>query len=321
MTAFSLSLSEGLTLSTLLHLPIQSGSLLCDWLALSGVPLDASGSDPAPASLTEKGYLLAGDKDQPIPTDLVRSLTVAAVNPADISLLFKRNGRLALTRFAQAGKGLVQYGMDGDLLSLHPSVDLQSFVDTLLPDWFVVDHDDGLQVEMPLAALALFNQAVALADLAAGDTLFESDSFKKKDLLNQAALSPDRLSLSLADAASPTDPGPWDEHLKRLIASGLLRKVTAASFAVGPAGQPLAAVLSDPDLCSLTISVQSVDQADALTGVFLSGAGRLFLLDTAPERLLIRQLASRQDAHAWLLELFSGGIRPLALDFPVLASR
>ncbi len=177
MTAFSLTRSEVWTLATLLHLPIQPGSVLCDWLALEDTPSGTRLPVPDITSLSEKGFYLPANGDQPILPDLVRCLTLAAVNAAEITLIIQRAGRSTLTRFAQVGNGFVQYGMDEAHLTLFRLEELDAVADSLIPSWFTVNQDDHFQAEMPVDEYLLFKQACIQADLTAGKTLFESDAF------------------------------------------------------------------------------------------------------------------------------------------------
>jgi hypothetical protein len=309
MAAFSLTHAEVLTLSTLLHLPIQPNSVLCDWLAMQ--PQACALPPPNLSSLSTKGYFLPENKNQPIPRDLFRALTLAAINAADISVIIQRGGRSALTRFAQVGKGLLQYGMDEENLTLHPVKGQGVFAQQLLPAWFSVERHEILQVELPLPAFLLFKQACVLSDLAAADSLLESQKFKKAALLKQTGLSTDWAKIFTSG------PQPSDEHLRLLLDLGLLRKVTTASLEIGPVGQPLAAAISDLDLCSLTVSLQTWEDAIPRTGLFLYGAGRLFQVDVAPDSLRLRQLASRLEALTWLEELLLQGSQSHYPDYIV----
>ncbi len=310
MVSYSLTRSEVWTLSTLLHLPIQPGSILCDWLALDDTQSGTSLPTQDVTSLIEKGFYIPGKADQPILPDLVRCLTLAAVNAAEIALVIQRGGRSSLTRFAQVGNGFVQYGMNDSLLTLFNVEYGNEIVDTLIPSWFVVSQDDHLQAEMPMDEFILFKQACALADLTAGKTLFESDAFTKKDLFERFVPLAARTSL-LGTSSIKQIPESGEEqvdgYFQNLIKLGFFKKKTRTSLEIGAAGRGLAAVVSDPDMCSLTISLQTSSNQNPVTGAFLYGSERLFLLEVNGDTIVIRQLSETRDGSTWVKELLHKG--------------
>ncbi len=310
MTAFSLTRSEVWTLATLLHLPIQPDSVLCDWLALGDTPSETNLPTDDITSLREKGFYLPGNGDQPILPDLIRCLTLAAVNAAEIALVIQRGGRSTLTRFAQVGNGIVQYGMDDRGLTLFRVENLDVVADSLIPSWFVVSQDDHMQAEMPMDEFLLFKQACVLADLAAGTTFLESDTFTKKELMERFNPLAERTSLFSASEINPTPKSGEErveEYFQNLIKLGFLKKKTKTTFEIGTAGRGLAAVFSDPDMCSLTISLQAQNTEFPITGVLLYGNGRLFLLESEGDTIILRQLSDYMNGSSWVKELLRKG--------------
>ena len=320
MTSFSLTRSEVWTLATLLHLPIQPASVLCDWLALADIPSETRLPADDITSLSEKGFYIPGNGDQPILPDLVRSLTLAAVNAAEIALVIQRGGRSTLTRFAQVGDGLLQYGMDDTHLTLFQVENLDVVANSLIPSWFTVSQDDHLQAEMRVDEYLLFKQACVIADLTAGETGFESDAFTKHELLERFNPLAERTSLFSASEVKPA-PESGEErvegYFQNLIKLGLLKKKTKTIFEIGTAGRGLAAVLSDPDMCSLTISLQAQNNKLPITGVILHGSERLFLLEVDGDTIALRQLTDYKDGSTWVKALLHKGSQARYPDYVI----
>jgi hypothetical protein len=320
VAGYSLTRSEARMLCTVLHLPIQPASALCAWLGVADTLQDDSLPAQDIASLTGKGYLSSERGGQTILPDLVRSLTLLAVNSTEIAMIIERNRHAALTRFAQVGKGLVQYGIDGQNLALFPVTDQESVAHHLIPEWFDVSLDDHTQVEMPLDAFLLFRQACTAADLVAGDSALETQAFEKVDLLEgfqrPTAQPGANGSHKATDARAVPHPSP-EEHLRLLLALDFLQEIAPTTLEIGTAGKALASCLSDPDLCSLTVTLQPPGAAFPDTAVFLHGGDRLFFLEVLPEKSILRQFGRRQDALPWLDRLLIKGGQEYYVDFVI----
>ncbi len=318
MAPYSLTRSEVWALSTLLYLPIQPNSVVCDWLAIEDAPQGAALPVEIMASLSEKGIYFPENTMQPILPDLVRCLTLVTVNTAEIDLIIRRGGQAALTRFAQVGKGLVQFGMDGSHLWLNPIEDLAAITGNLIPKWFEVSQFDRQQSEMPLNSFLLFKQACIEADLGAGETGFGSEVFEKQKLfehfnpLQETFIS---LSSERASRVDRTGKEQVDEHLQILLGNGFLKEGMAATLEIGAVGKGLAEVLSDPDLCSLTISLVIPGSTFPETGVFLYGNGRLYFIEIKAGKIFLRQLADRMDGFPWLNDLLVKGSQAYYTDY------
>jgi len=322
MSAYLLTRPETWALSTLLHLPVQPGSVLIDWLGAGDLPEFADLIDESLASLAGKGYYSPEDKEQPIQPGLLKSLALASVNAAEITAILRRNGQAALTRFAQVGKSVVQYGMDEEHLSLHPVVGQAMLAEKIIPGWFTVSQDEHLQAELPLGAFLLFKQACELADLTAAETNFESEKFAKSKLLEQSELLNGWVDIFNArglGGVPALDQVPREDDYGLLVSEGFLQESAADTIEIGTVGKALAASFSDPGMCSLIVSLQIWEGGSLKTGVFLYGNERLFFMDASqqPGIFVIRQLANRQEGCSWVKDLLVEGSHARYADYVI----
>ena len=324
MSAYLLTHSETLALSTLLHLPVQPGSVLSAWLSNQGFPESTDLTGESLTSLAGKGYYSPNDKNQPLQPELLKSLALVSVNAAEITAILRRNGRAALTRFAQMGKSVVQYGMEAEHLSVHPVAGQAMLAEKIIPGWFIVSQNEGLRTEMPLGAFVLFKQACEVADLTAAETNFESTQFAKRKLLEQSqrtAGGMDVFSTAGPGGVSAPDQMSLEDDYKLLISEGFLVESagTTGTIEIGAAGKALADSFSDPDMCSLIVSLQIWDGGSPKTGAFLYGGERLFFLDASqkPGVFVIRQLANRQEGCSWVKDLLVAGSHARYADYVI----
>jgi hypothetical protein len=319
MPAYLLTHFETWALASLLHIPVQPGSALSDWFGAGDLPESAELVGEGLATLEGNGYYFPG-KAQLIQPELVKSLALAAVNPAEITVILRRNGHAALTRFAQAGKSVAQIGLDEEHLCLHPVSGLTGLAEKIIPDWFTVKKAEGRQVELPLSAFMLFQQACALADLSGAESNFAAQQFSKGKLLEQS----NRLNgwVDILHAGWPGDAPAFDQQhlevaLRLLISKGYLQELAADKIEIGMTGQALATTFSDPDMCALIVSLKTRQGGFPKTGVFLSGGERLFLLEAKPGVFVIRQLANYEAGIAWARDLLIEGSLARFVDFIV----
>jgi hypothetical protein len=322
MSAYLLTHSEILALSTLLHLPVQPGSVLSAWLRDQKFPESTDLTGESLPSLAGKGYYSPEDKEQPIQPELLKSLTLASVNAAETTAILRRNGQAALTRFAQMGTSVMQYGMDEEHLSLHPVVEQAMLVETIIPVWFTITQNEDWQAELPLGAFLLFKQACELADLTAAEKNFKTEKFAKSKLLEQSKLLDGWVDIF--NAAAPggvpaLDQMPLEDDYKLLVSEGFLQERAADMIAIGTVGKALAASFSDPDMCSLIVSLQVWEGGFPKTGVFLYGGEQLFFLDASqkPGAFVIRQLVNRQEGCSWVKELLVEGSYARYADYVI----
>ena len=322
MSAYLLTHSETLALSTLLHLPVQPGSVLSDWLGSGKFPESTDLPGESLSSLAGKGYYSPEDKEQSIQPELLQSLTLASVNAAEITAILRRNGQAALTRFAQAGKSVMQYGMEAEHLSLHPVAGQAMLAEKIIPDWFTVSQDERLQAELPLGAFLLFKQACELADLTATETNFESGQFVKSNLLEQGKLLDGWVDIFNAGGLGGMpvlDQMPLEDEYKLLVSKGFLQESVPDTIGIGTVGKALADSFSDPDMCSLIVSLQIWDGGSSKTGAFLYGGERLFFLDASRKLgvFVIRQLADHQEGCSWVKNLLVEGSHARFADYVI----
>lgn len=318
MSAYLLTRPETLALSTLLYLPVQPGSVVSAWLSNGKFPKSTDLPGESLASLAGKGYYSAENKEQPFQPELLKSLALASVNAADITAILRRNGKAALTRFAQAGKSVLQYGMDDEHLSLHPLAGQAMLAEKIIPGWFTVSQDEHLQAELPLGAFLLFKQACELADLTTAETNFKSEQFAKIKLLEQFKLLDgwtDIFNAGGLGSVPALDQLPLEDDYKLLVSEGFLQESAAGTIEIGTVGKALAASFSDPDMCSLIVSLQIWEGGFPKTGVFMYGGERLFFLQAKPGVFVIKQLANRQEGFSWVQDLLAEGSQARYADY------
>lgn len=322
MISYLLTHSETWVLCTLLHLPVQPGSVLSDWLGSDDLHESPDLASESLDTLAQKMYYFPANAEQPFHPMLLSSLALASVNAAEITVVIRRVGQASMTRFAQVGNGLVQFGMDEENLALHPVTTREEVSNIILPAWFTVRQNERLRVELPLGAFLLFKQACVRADLAAAESGFSTESFKKSDFLEQFALTTAWVDIFNAEGVHgvlSVDQMPLKDYFNQLVSMGYIQETVADTLEIGDAGKPLAAALSDADLCSLTVSLQTWEGGFPETGVFLHGGGRLFLLKVGPGNVIIQQLESREAGRLWVENMLSNGSRAHYTDYVILS--
>jgi len=310
MTAYLITRPETWTLCALLHLPVQPGSVLNDWLSSGGFPESPDPATESLEALARKQVYFPANTGQPFDPMLLSSLGMASVNAAEITLIIRRAGQASMTRFAQVGEGLVQFGMDEKNLTLQPVTRREEVTNIIIPAWFTVSQNERLRAEIPLGAFLLFKQACVRADLALAESDFTSETFKKSSLLKQFTSTSAWVDIFNAEGVKgvlSVDQMPLEDYLNQLINMGYIQEMESDSLEIGYAGKPLAAALSDADLCSLTVSLRIWEDGFPETGVFLHGGGRLFLIDLKPGKVFIQQLADLQAGRSWIEKLLAKG--------------
>jgi hypothetical protein len=310
MSIYSLTHPETWALATLFHLPIQPGSVLAGWLANNPIPSESSYSDQALISLAAKGYYYGEQAAQPFPAGLLASLTLASVNAAELISIIRTGSKAALVRFAQAGTGILQYGADERHLSLHNVTQMSELARTLLPNWFTVTNNENLWANLPLGAFLLFKHACALSDWANARSGFIEQDFSRQELLESFQRSTAWVDIFNDIGLKGTqtlEKMPLEEYLGQLITRDYLTSKNGDMLELSPGGKPLAAVFSDPDLCTLTLSLLNWEDTQLESSAFLYGAGRLFLVTFSEGRVAIQQCASLESAQVWVKDLLNKG--------------
>lgn len=306
MSIYSLTYRETWSLATLLHLPVQPGSVLADWLNAGEMPAADSLPGASIESLAAKGYYSKVRSPQPVLAGLLQSLAMASVNACEITVVIRSNAKANLVRFAQVGSGILQYGVDGETLSLHDVIQARDFARTLLPAWFAVGTNENLWGELPLGTFLLFKHAVAVADLEAGLSGFAAHTFAKAKLLEtfqRSAVWLDVFNTAGVKGLPVLGQMPLEDHLNQLTTRGYLHLADQDVIEIGAFGRPLAAALSDTGLCTLTVALRIWGEENTSCGAFLHGAGRLFLIEFISGHAAIQQLASPDIGRFWVENL------------------
>jgi len=310
MSVYLLTHAEAWMLCTLLHLPVQPGSAMAGWLNSAKPAVSPATLDESMSGLQEKGYYDPTKAEQPFLDDFLASLALACMNAAELTALIRRNGQANLTRFAQVGGGLVQFGMDETNLTLQDVQKMDEVAGALLPDWFTVSQAEDLRAELPLGAFLLFKQAGIQADLALADSGFQEAAFKKSRLLEQFKVDQGWVNIFSAEGVRgmlPVDQMPLEDYFNQLCARGYLEGSGPDVLRIGEEGRPLADALADPDQCTLTVAMVAWEGGFPQSGVFLYGSGRLFLAELKPGLIIIQQFPSLEKGQAWVKKLLVKG--------------
>lgn len=323
MSVYSITYDEAWSLAIMLHLPVQPGSVMANWLN-TGAAQPSAGDLTGKSldSLSAKGYYFGSKSSQPIAAGLVNSLALASVNPAELTAVIRTHGKASIVRFAQVGSGIVQYGADEEKLSLHDVVQMKKFVSTFLPAWFKPGKNENMKADLPLGAFLLFKHACAMADWAAGRSSFESETFTSAQLLETFKSSTgwmDVFNAAGVKSAMSVDRMPLDNYLDLLVTQGYLNYPEKDLLEIGAAGKSLAAAFSDPGMCTLTMTLQTWEDKDITCGVFLHGGERLFLLEFISGNMIIRQLADVESGRSWVENLFGKGSHAYYAKYDILS--
>ena len=310
MSAYSLTHAEAWSLCTLLHLPVQSGSALAGWLHSAATPVSPQMLEESMASLQHKGYYDPTRAEQPFLEGFISSLGLACLNAAEVTTIIRRSGRANLARFAQVGEGLVQYGMDKTNLTLGEVQKLDEAAGDLFPEWFTVSQAEDLRAELPVGAFLLFKQALIQADLALVESGFNQAVFKKNDLMQQFKVDQGWLNIFSAEGVRGlllVGGMPLEDYFNQLCGRGYLEEVGPNGLRIGEAAEPLAAVLGDAGLCTLSLTMVTAQGGFPLAGVFLYGGGRLFLVELKPGLMIVQQLPGLEQGQVWVKKLLAKG--------------
>lgn len=310
MSAYSLTHAEAWILCTLLHLPVQPGSAMAGWLNSAKPAVSPAMLDKSVAGLQKKGYYDPTKTEQPYLEGFLASMMLTCMNAAELTALIRRNGQANLTRFAQVGIGLVQFGMDETNLTFQDVEKMDEIAGTFLPEWFTVSQKEDLRAELVLGEFLLFKQAGIQADLALVDSGFKEGVFKKSSLMKQFNVDQRWVNIFSAEGLRgvlSVDEMPLEDYFNQLCGRGYLEESGPDELRIGAKGQPLAAALADPDLCSLSVSMEEWEGRYPQAGVFLYGAGRLLLAELKPGLLIFQQLSGLEQGQAWVKKLLMDG--------------
>lgn len=303
MSTFQLSRKEAWALSTLLHLPIQKGSVLSEWFALEEIPSADTIQQWLPAcidTLKTKGYF---KDDKSIQTDLIQSLMLAAVGQKHIFTAIHGENISGFTRFLLAGTGAVQYGYNQESITLHSPRQFPEVLLTLLPDWLKIDAGNTSNVTMSFNAFLVFKESCLQRNTNFVLSPDNSEDFSIPELTysfnrdNQWLDVFNAMGIKSADALKDIS---IQSEIDQLISMDYLERSDSKQLKIGQSGMQLADVLSDPNLITVTFSYSRADQPKTVHCAFLVGKGELLRVDFLNEVVMILHISSRADAINWI---------------------
>jgi len=308
MSIYQLNWQETWVLSTLLHLPIQQGSVFGEWLESQDTPSPEEIETWIPQaveSLTSKGYY---QSQKSLSAELTESLMLAAVGQKNIFTTLRTNIEAFSTHFLLAGSGSVQYGVVNDQFILHSPLQWEETLPSLLPDWLSIEPGQNAKISMSQSAFLLFKQAGLQRDIAYILNEDGSETFQQSEL--ETAFARDNGWIDVFNALGITGAESLDKisiqaQLDSLLSIGYLESANRSRLQIGAAGAALADSLSDPEQVSITIGFTSFQPEQMTTSVFLIGKNHLFRLDFLGEVIEISQMQSRSDALDWIRTLVS----------------
>lgn len=312
MTAYRLSALEVWTLMTLATLPVETDSILSVWLSQSDVPEADALAERGLGRLQAKGYL-APDGGR-LPDDLLEALALLALSRTTLTTVLRRAEIQIFGHFAQVGSWLTQYMPEDRVLLVHPPESMSTVAASILPPWFQVQAMEDVHLELPLGALAMLISAFELGDVRALVRTGEGAAgFSRAALIDHLETREEWLD-SLAQAGVSGMPRrgelPTGDHMSLLLSAGLLQEMSDGQLVIGKAAAPLHETFGDPDVATLTVSLQTSDGAFSRTGTFVYGGGRLFMLTYVLGGMVrLDQLAGAGEALAWTAALLAEGAR------------
>jgi hypothetical protein len=153
---------------------------------------------------------------------------------------------------------------------------------------------------------------------AAVESDLENDTFTKDDLIKTTKISADWIDIFAAEGirgVAPVKAMHLEEYFQQLMDRGLIKASNSIKCEIGEAGRALAITIQDPDLCTLSVTMQTALGGHPQIGAYLFGAGHLFLLEINPVMLSIRPLGTWADGAAWLESVLQQGSRVHWPDF------
>ncbi|EKD89188.1 MAG: hypothetical protein ACD_34C00161G0003 [uncultured bacterium] len=308
MSIYQLSWHETWVLSTLLHLPIQQGSVLGEWLGNQDAPSTEEIETWIPQAvetLSSKGYY---HSKKSLSAELTESLMLAAVGQKSIYTTLRTNIEAFSTHFLLAGSGVVQYGVIDEQFILHSPLQWEETLASLLPDWLSIEPGQSAKINISQSAFLLFKQACLQRDIAYILNEDGSETFQQSEL--ETAFARDNGWIDVFSALGITGAESLDKitiqaQLDSLLSIGYLESANRSRLQIGAAGAALADSLSDPEQVSITIGFTRFQPEQMTTSVFLIGKNHLFRLDFLGEIIEISQMQSRLEALDWMRTLVS----------------
>ena len=309
MTVYQINQQEAWTLAILFNLPIQEGSVLGEWLGGAEIPpvgLIQSWTPAVMTSLETKGYYDSKKDDNRLAADFLDALLIASIGQTQLATIMRTSEQGVSTRFVCGGSGSLQFGFSDDQLILHSPRKIEDMVPALLPDWMKVEVFENARIKMPLGAFLFFKQACLLADMAFVINEDGNRHFTRADLVDYFMKSNGWVdvyhALGLQNALELTEM-PLAAYLQTLLVTQYLEEEPNGYLKIGAAGLPLFETLSDPEMVSFTLGMQSLSKNTAVNSSFFFGNKRLFRMDLLSGGLTIEQLPDVKAGQQWLMEL------------------
>jgi hypothetical protein len=307
MSIYQLNWHETWVLSTLLHLPIQPGSALGEWMGSLDTPTAEEIEiwiPQAVESLSSKGYY---QSKKSLSAELTESLMLAAVGQKNIFTTL-RTEMEAVCHFLLAGSGVVQYGVIDEQFVLHSPLQWEETLPSLLPDWLSIEPGQGDKISISQSAFLLFKQACLQRDTAFILNGDGSETFLQSEL--KTSFARDNGWIDVFNALGITGAEALEKisiptQLESLLSIRYLESTNPTRLQIGAAGAALADSLSDPEQVSITFNFTSFQPEKMTTCVFLIGRNHLFHLDFLGETIDITQMQSRSEALDWIHTLVS----------------
>jgi hypothetical protein len=315
MSPYRINRTETWTLAILLHLPIQSGSTLSNWLAeKSNLPQRLEEYiTPSLKTLAAKGYYNRLVPEAPLLQELVNALTLIALDQANITCLIRNQERSTMAQFAQAGDGLVQFGLEDEQIILHPPHPTDWLPGVLFTPALYVTRPGKFSQKLPLGAFLLFQHAIALRDLGECQNTLHRGIISKTELFSSFPQSQKWLDVyrafGIQGIPSISDIS-LEPFLNQLLQYGFLQSDATDELRIGRSAQTLDLVLSDPDQIAVLVSHQTLQKTYPETGLFLYADGVLFLIEFHLHDVIIQQYSDIRQAQEWLLAILGKGNKP-----------
>ncbi len=299
-------------LGTLAYLPIENGSIIAQWLTQFEPPSVDGFIDGAIKSLEAKGYIDPQRGQDIIPEDLLEAFMVLSISSVRLTVAIQRNGKFTWTYFGQLEETVVQYEITDNTIQVHSPDQAYELSAMLVPEWFRVDVREDFTDTLPFGTYLMLVTAFQMHDIQS--VLVEDDAspaISRKDLYDAFMESQEWVDIYHAIGFSgiqPVSQMPFDKFLQLLIQQDYLHQIEDDLLQIGSGAFPLRTTYSDPDLCTLTLSLDGTGADFPRTGVLIYGSGRLFLIQVSETfQFAIRQLDNLHAALGWSSSLIAKG--------------
>lgn len=309
---YEITTHEFWALAALTAIPIQSGSIITQWLNDYEAPQSNDVLQEAHQALLKKGYIDPRRNDGAIPDELLEALFVLALSSVTLTASISRGGERVWTTFGQLDESVVEYRIDENRLLVHPPAGMEETAAILAPDWFVPQVKGKFSGKLPFGALLILVAALQLEEkqsLLAEDGV--TPAFQHSDLVGALKEMGDWVDF-YSEVGIPgftqLDQFPVEEHIALLTKNSYIQPAGDGLLHLGPQAAVLAEAYGDPDLCSNSLSITGTTEGFPPTGSLLYGSGILLLLQLTGEgTFILRQLNVLEEAVSWASSLLAKG--------------